>query len=194
MPKQVIILLAEGFEEVEAITPIDYLRRADIQVVVAAIGASKTVKSSHGLLIVADASLAELGAQGKLNAIAWDGILVPGGGQGATNIASSMTAGTLLKDMAGSGRLVAAICASPVVVLAPLGILSGKRFTCFPGMEKNVRGAHWVPDRVVVDGNLVTSRAAGTAGEWAYQLIDILSGSETAKKVADAILLQNFKA
>lgn len=190
MAKRVLEFAAEGFEEVEAVSPVDYLRRAGIEVVIAAVGANPTVKSSRGLPLVADTTLAELASQGALDASAWDGLLIPGGMPGASNIAASVTAVTFLKDMDAADKLVAAICASPAVVLAPLGLLSGKRFTCFPGMEKNVSGAFWKDSRVVVDGNLITSRSAGTAGEWAYDIIKYLVGKEGADKVAEAVLLQ----
>lgn len=189
MAKRVLEFAAEGFEEVEAVTPADYLRRAGIEVVIAAVGANRTVKSSWGLSLVADTTLAELASQGALDASSWDGLLIPGGMPGASNIAASVTAVTFLKDLDAAGKLVAAICASPAVVLAPLGLLSGKRFTCFPGMEKNVSGAFWKDSRVVVDGNLITSRSAGTAGEWAYDIIRYLVGKEGADKVADSVLL-----
>ncbi|GHU73895.1 DJ-1 family protein [Spirochaetia bacterium] len=160
MPKKVIVLLAEGFEEVEAITPIDYLRRAGIEVTTAAVGAggtdggtSRTVTGSHGIPVTADAVLLNLVKAGKTAASAWDAVLIPGGLPGAVNLAASKETGALLKEMAAAGRTVAAICASPAMVLAPLGILAGKRFTCYPGMEKTVSGAQWSADTVVIDSN-----------------------------------------
>lgn len=191
MAKRILELIAEGFEDVEAVTPADYLRRAGIEVVLAAVGASKTVKSSRGLTLVTDTTLAELSSQGALSAASWDGIVIPGGMPGASNIAASVTAATLIKEMHHSGKLVAAICASPAVVLAPLGLLSGKRFTCFPGMEKNVSGALWKEERVVADGHIITSRSAGTAGEWSYEIIKHLVGLDGADKVAAAVLLRH---
>jgi 4-methyl-5(b-hydroxyethyl)-thiazole monophosphate biosynthesis len=97
--------------------------------------------------------------------------------------------------MAASGKLVAAICASPAVVLAPLGLLAGRRYTCYPGMEDRVSGgpsvdARWCEDPVVVDGHIVTSRAAGTAGLWAQTLTGLLVGEEAARKLARSVLLR----
>ena len=89
--------------------------------------------------------------------------------------------------------MVAAICAAPARVLAPLGLLAGKKVTCYPGEEKNASpssGAEWKEDRVVIDGNLVTSRGAGTAGEFAAAIIGELIGAEEAKKLADKVLLK----
>jgi 4-methyl-5(b-hydroxyethyl)-thiazole monophosphate biosynthesis len=185
MGKKIIILLADGFEEVEALTPMDYLLRAGAELTLAAVGGNRNVKSARGLTIVADTTLADLSSSGKLNPSHWDGVVMPG----AANIAASMTAVALLKGAFSAGRLVAAICAAPALVLAPQGILAGRRFTCYPGMEKDVAGALWSSDRVVVDGHIITSRAAGTAGEWSMAIIAALLGGDAAKKVAGAVLL-----
>ena len=194
MSKNVLALLAEGFEEVEAVTPIDYLRRAGIEVTVAAVNEGLTVRGSHGIRVVADASLDELAGNGKLKPSFWDGVVVPGGFPGADNLAASKKVVEFLRGMAESGKLVAAICASPARVLSPLGLLAGKKFTCYPGEEKNIEpshwtGAEWKEDRVIVDGNLVTSRGAGTSGEFAAAIIGKLAGQEEAKKLAAKVLL-----
>ncbi|MDR1031206.1 MAG: DJ-1/PfpI family protein [Treponema sp.] len=192
MSKKVLVLLAKGFEEVEAITPIDYLRRAGIEVTVASIAsgdAGLQVPGAHGLLTLADTSLQELAKAGQVSAASWDGVLLPGGMPGASNLAASETVNRLVKDMAAAGNLVAAICASPAVVLFPLGLLQGRRFTCFPGMETGVSGAQWSEDKVVVDGNIITSRGAGTAGAWATEIIAYLTEPSTAQKIASTVLL-----
>ncbi|MDR1301564.1 MAG: DJ-1/PfpI family protein [Treponema sp.] len=192
MSKKVLVLLAKGFEEVEAITPIDYLRRAGIEVKVASIASGDVglqVLGAHGLLTLADTSLQELAKEGQVSAASWDGVLLPGGMPGASNLAASETVNKLVKDMAAAGKLVAAICASPAVVLFPLGLLQGRRFTCFPGMETEVSGAQWSEDNVVVDGNIITSRGAGTAGAWATGIIAYLTEPGTAQKIASTVLL-----
>ncbi|MDR2079210.1 MAG: DJ-1/PfpI family protein [Treponema sp.] len=189
MQKKVILFLADGFEEVEALTPIDYLRRAGIEVTTVSVSANPAVKGAHGLPVMADSTLTELAGLGRLGAKSWDGVLLPGGMPGASNIAASEGASALLREMDAAGKLVCAICASPAGVLAPLGLLSGRRFTCFPGMEEKVSGARWSEDRVVVDGNIVTSRAAGTAGAWAAAIIGKLTGENEAKKLAQSVLL-----
>ena len=119
----------------------------------------------------------------------YDAVILPGGIPGATALAASKETGELLKKMAAAGKLICAICASPVLVLAPPGLLSGKKFTCYPGLEEKVPDGHWSEDRVVADGNLITSRAAGTTGEWAIAIIKALLGEAAAKKVADTVLL-----
>ena len=201
MAKKVIVLLAEGFEEVEAVTPIDYLRRVGIEVTTAAVGLkvrgeSPVVKGSRGIPLVADTALETLSEEKKLEPSAWDGVIVPGGGPGSDKLAASGLTGVFLKAMAGEGKWVCAICAAPARVLSPLGILAGKKYTCFPGEEEKVTapvsasaGADWKEDRVVVDGTLITSRGAGTAGEFACAIIAKLVSEEEAKKLAERVLL-----
>jgi 4-methyl-5(b-hydroxyethyl)-thiazole monophosphate biosynthesis len=189
MPKKVLVLLADGFEEVEAVTPIDYLRRAGIEVTVAAIGKTLVVQGSHGIPVTADTTLAELAKKGRSGAGAWDGVILPGGSVGAANLAASKETGVFLKEMAAGGKWVCAICASPALVLAPLGLLQGTKFTCYPDLEKQVSGAKWSQDKVVVDGTTITSRGAGTAAAFAVVIIGKLQGEAEGKKLAQAVLL-----
>jgi 4-methyl-5(b-hydroxyethyl)-thiazole monophosphate biosynthesis len=189
MPKKAIVFLAEGFEEVEAVTPIDYLRRAGIEAVTVAVGGTALVPGSHGIPVNADRILAGSDGQGGLDPADWDAVILPGGGRGADNLAASAAVGGFVTAMAKAGKLVCAICAAPAVVLAPLGLLKGRNFTCFPGMEERVSGASWKEDRVVIDGKLVTSRGAGTAGEFAVAVIGELLGAAEGEKVAKAVLL-----
>lgn len=205
MAKKALVLLADGFEEVEAITPVDYLRRAGVEVTVAAIGSSQTVMGSHSIPVAADTTLSAVYDASKYDASAYavsayDAVVVPGGGTGAANLAASKETGGLLKEMAASGKWVCAICASPAVVLAPLGIIAGKKFTCYPGLEQEVRGkpeaagARWSEDRVVVDssaggGGIITSRGAGTAGEFSAAIVSKLVSEEAAKDLEEKVLL-----
>ena len=187
--KKAIVLLADGFEEIEAITPIDYLRRAGIDVTVASISKSLTVAGRwSGIKMIAGAALEEQISINK-EYKNWDAVIIPGGIPGATNLAASHEVCTLLNEMAITGKLICAICASPAVVLAPLGLLAGKKYTCYPRMEERVTDGIWSEDRVVVDGNLITSRGAGTAGEFAIAIIKKLLDEATAKKIAEAVLL-----
>ena len=186
MAKKAIVLMADGFEEVEAITPIDYLRRAGIEVSAVSISDSLTVTGKWtGIKLTVDAKLSEIA--GKTGA--YDAVILPGGMQGAANLAACAEAGTLIKEMAAGGKLIAAICASPALVLSALGIIKGKNFTCYPGMEEKVTDAKWSGDRVVTDGNIITSRGAGTAGEWAVAIIKKLTDKTTAEKIAQTVLL-----
>ena len=201
MAKKIIVLLAEGFEEVEAITSIDYLRRAGIEVTVTATGCinggkSPVVKGSHNIPVVADTTLEDLVKKGKLVPSEWDGVVVPGGLPGAENLAASRESGAFIREMAIAHKWVCAICAAPARVLSPLGILAGKSFTCFPGEKEKViaagsasAGAKWKQDRVVIDGNIITSRGAGTAGEFACAVVAKIVSEADAKKLAERVLL-----
>jgi 4-methyl-5(b-hydroxyethyl)-thiazole monophosphate biosynthesis len=173
--KRIAVLLAEGFEEVEAVTPIDFLRRAGVEVITAGV-TGKTVIGAHGVPFTADILLK--GAPADL-----DGIVIPGGMPGAANIAKSAAAVELIQKLFSAKKLVAAICAAPGVVLGPNGFLKGKKFTCYPGYEKDVKDAAFSETRVVKDGNLITSRGPGTAAEFAIALIDYLVGKDAADKV-----------
>jgi 4-methyl-5(b-hydroxyethyl)-thiazole monophosphate biosynthesis len=185
MSNKALVFLADGFEEVEAVTPIDYLRRAGIEVTTASVSGNKTVTGAHDLSIAADVLIGELPAE-----TAWDVLICPGGMPGASNLAASVAVNALLKAQAAAGRWIAAICAAPAVVLAPLGLLSGRRFTCYPGMEDRVSGAHWSAGKVVTDGNIVTSRGAGTAGLFAATVIGKVLNQGEAEKIAKSVLLE----
>ncbi|MDR0495117.1 MAG: DJ-1/PfpI family protein [Treponema sp.] len=193
MEKKAIVLLAEGFEEVEAVTPIDYLRRAGIAVTIAAVGGSAadgslSVKGARGITLNADTFLCDIIQKGET--AAFDAVIIPGGMPGAANITASRESCSLITEMAAAGKLVCAICASPAVVLAPLGLLSGKKFTCYPGMEEKVQNGKWTDERVAIDGVIVTSRSAGTAGEFAVSIIGQLLGAAEGDKIAQMILLK----
>ncbi|MDR1095721.1 MAG: DJ-1/PfpI family protein [Spirochaetaceae bacterium] len=183
MKKTVLVFLADGFEEVEAVTPVDFLRRAGVEVMTVGVEGSKTVTGSHGVPVVADRTILEIGF------LPYDAVILPGGMPGSANLAASGRAGSLVREAVVKGKLVAAICAAPAVVLAPLGILAGKTYTCFPGMEKDVCGATWVADDVAVDGNIITSRGAGTAALFALAVIEYLLGREAAEKIGKATLV-----
>jgi 4-methyl-5(b-hydroxyethyl)-thiazole monophosphate biosynthesis len=199
MTKKAVVLLAEGFEEVEAVTPIDYLRRAGIEVTIAAIGGGLAVKGARGITVNADTTLGELAQKAAAHSslltahcsllTEYDAVVIPGGMPGAPNIAASKEAGALIAEVAAEGKLVCAICASPAVVLAPLGLLSGKRFTCYPGMEEKVGDGKWTDGNVVIDGNIITSRGAGTAGEFAVAVIGELLGKTEGDRIAKSVLL-----
>jgi 4-methyl-5(b-hydroxyethyl)-thiazole monophosphate biosynthesis len=182
--KKAIVFFADGFEEVEAITPVDFLRRAGVEVTTVSISDSKAVTSSRKIPVITDKLITELHPVAE-----YDALILPGGMPGAANLAVSTALGALLKKQAASGRLTAAICAAPALVLFPLGLLENRRFTCFPGMEDQVTGAAWSKDRVVVDGNIITSRGAGTAAEWSVAIIAALLGPAEGEKVAKAVVM-----
>jgi 4-methyl-5(b-hydroxyethyl)-thiazole monophosphate biosynthesis len=174
--KSAIVILAPGFEEIEAVTPIDLLRRAGFAVTTAALGPGLAVTGGHGIVVQADCLVAACEQ-------AADVVVVPGGGGGSKAIAASHAAGALITAHQQAGQLVAAICAAPVVVLEPLGLLKGKRFTCYPGMEGQGKSGQFSSGLVVADGRLITSRGAGTAGEFALAIIADLLGEAAAAKL-----------
>ena len=178
--KRAILLLAEGFEEVEAVTPIDFLRRAGIEVTVAGV-TGKRVTGGHGIEIGADRGMNELPSD-------VDAVLIPGGMPGATNVAKSDAANELIHRLHDEGKLIAAICAAPAVVLYPLGILDGKRMTCYPGFEKELSKARFSEERVVQDGTIITSRGPGTAAEFAEAVISYLLDDSAAREIRSRTL------
>ena len=181
--KTTCVILANGCEEVEALTPIDYLRRAGIEVTVAGLG-SREVIGGHGIAIAADTVLDDIDGED------FDCIVVPGGGGGSKAIAADPTAIALLKKQASKGRLIAAICAAPALVLGQAcGLLAGRRFTCYPGMETLVPEGQFEDSRVVDDGDLITSKAAGCAGEFAVAIVRALAGGIKASELASSVLL-----
>ncbi|MDR1787346.1 MAG: DJ-1/PfpI family protein [Treponema sp.] len=187
MKKRALVLLANGFEEVEAITPIDYLRRAGVEALSAAVGTGGAleVSGARGVTLKADLSVeAALAAEAP-----WDAVLCPGGLPGAEHLAASPEVTDLLRGAAASGAVIGAICAAPALVLYPLGLLRGKRYTCYPGLEARVTEARHSTEAVVVDGALVTSRAAGTAGLFAQALVEALAGPAAAAALAKSVLL-----
>jgi 4-methyl-5(b-hydroxyethyl)-thiazole monophosphate biosynthesis len=179
--KKVLIILAEGFEEIEAITPIDLLRRAGLEVTVA--GLSKIeIEGSHRIRVHTDIILEEY------NDLP-DAIILPGGTLGAKHLGESKTVSEIVKKANSEKKVVAAICAAPALALAPAGVLNGKKATCFPGLEENFSSAvRFSEERVVEDGNIVTSRGAGTAMEFSLKLVERLSGKEKAKELKEKIL------
>jgi 4-methyl-5(b-hydroxyethyl)-thiazole monophosphate biosynthesis len=192
MEKKALVLLAEGFEEVEALSPVDYLRRAGVEVVTAAVGEKRTVRGARKIEVVADTTLAEWQKSEKPES--WDAVILPGGMPGSANLAASKETAALLGRMAADGKWLCAICAAPAVVLSPMGLLSGRKFTCYPGMEEKARDGAWSQDRVVIDenpssGGIITSRAAGCAGEFAVAIIGKLLGRAEGEKVAQSVLL-----
>ena len=188
MPKKVLIVLVDGFEEIEAVTPIDILRRAGLEVVVAGLE-KKEVTGSHGIHLTADILLTDIAAQGR--APLPDAVVLPGG-PGAEKLGGSADLASFLEKMKNSDRLIGAICAAPAVVLGSAGMLDGKKATCFPGYEKQLGPkVTFVENRVVTDGKIVTSRAAGTALEFSLELVRRLADERTAAEVGRQIMARD---
>jgi len=175
--KTAIVLFATGFEEVEGITQVDFLRRAGIEVTMVGVEA-RDVAGNHGVLVHTDVVMDDLPADPGT-----DAVVLPGGMPGAQNLSESPLVLSLVKRYFDSGRLVAAICAAPGVVLGRTEILDGRQFTCYPGFQERVPRGQFVEDRVVVAGNVITSRGPGTAAEFAEAIVRYLVGSEAAERL-----------
>ena len=183
--KTALVLLAEGFEEVEALTPVDYLRRAGIDVKTVSVPGSASVRGARGISVEADLPFKKIPAE-------FDCLILPGGMPGSRNLAAHAGTIALVRESAAAGRLVGAICAAPALVLGKAaGVLSGKAYTCHPDLEEEGGfGGLFRHERVVRDGNIVTSRAAGTAGEFALALIEALVGGDAAAKISKSVLAE----
>ena len=178
---KILMPLAEGFEEIEAITVIDILRRADIEVVVAGLK-DGLIEGAHKVKVQPDASL------DRLDPGEFDGLVLPGGFPGYVNLEKDDRVLNIVKQMNRTGKCVAAICCAPSVLIKA-GILQGKRATVSPSGKANVAAcAQYSEDRVVVDGNLVTSRSPGTAMEFALKLVEVLAGEGKMKQIKDQTL------
>jgi 4-methyl-5(b-hydroxyethyl)-thiazole monophosphate biosynthesis len=180
--RTVLMPLARGVEETEAIAVIDVLRRAGLDVTTAALEPGP-VESSHGVSIVPDAQLEAVAAR------EFDAVVLPGGHEGTNRLAASDLVADVVRRAARAGKITAAICAAPTV-LAALGLLDGRRATCHASREKDLAGAIFVNEPVVVDGTIVTSRGAGTALEFGLELAALLAGRDEADQIARAIHLR----
>lgn len=179
--KKTAMLFAEGFEEVEALTVVDLLRRAEIVCDIVALSGTDTVTGSHGITVRADRAFADT------NFDAYDGVLLPGGQPGTTNLAADGRVIELLRRFHDAGRLTAAICAAPTV-LAKAGLLDGRRAVCYPGLEGKLTGADAGSESVAVDGTIVTSRGVGTAIPFALALVEYLDSAARAEALAKSIV------
>lgn len=176
----VVILLADGFEESEALVPADLLRRANREVSLAGLD-SRQVTGGHGIAVTADCTLADLDPDGI------ELLMLPGGLGGVSAIQASPAALDLIRQVWEKGALLAAICAAPTL-LAPLGILEGRRAVCYPGMEDGLGPARACKgERVVVDGRLITGEAAGSAFDFGLALIEALDGRAAADAVRQGV-------
>jgi 4-methyl-5(b-hydroxyethyl)-thiazole monophosphate biosynthesis len=177
MKKSVLCLLVDGFEEIETVTPVDVLRRANIKVTIAAL-AGKTATGKQGMQLVADTTLDEVGPSD------FDLLLIPGG-PGVAALRSDGRAAKLAAQFATEHKPVAAICAAPLVLM-DAGLLAGKKFTAYHSVREELGGG--LDDRVVVDGQIITSRGAGTALDFSLAIVKCLLGAKAAADVAEEIM------
>ena len=182
--KDSFVFLADGFEEIEAISVIDILRRAGMPVKTVSISASLQVKGAHGVTVAADV----LYDSTLFTDAEW--LIFPGGMPGATNLYEFAPLQGLIRSQADSekGRL-AAICAAPGEVLGQLGVLKGEKFTCYPGFEGKAEGGIHEPAKVVVSGKYVTANGPSSATPWALEIVKETLGEDKAVEVASGMLL-----
>ncbi|WP_439183551.1 DJ-1 family glyoxalase III [Carboxylicivirga taeanensis] len=181
--KKVAILLAEGFEELEAISPVDILRRAGIAVTTVSITKNKEVTGAHGIKIMADALFEEVPFAD------FEAIVLPGGMPGTSHLNEHQALKTVLTEFAESKKLIGAICAAPLV-LGELGLLQKRNATCYPGFEKQLIGAAITKQAVVKDEHFITANGVGNAIPFALALVKELLNDEAANNLAQKMLVQ----
>ena len=190
--KTAAVFFADGFEDIEALSPVDYLRRAGVEVITVGVKGrpfndTMIVTSSHNVPMIMDMSFDAYLKQFGDNIP--DCVICPGGGKGAINLSENTTLLSHLEKAWDKERLVAAICAAPAVVLGKTKIPTGKKWTCYPDMEGESKAEYqngYSNKVFVTDGNLVTSRGPGAAEEFAMELVRILAGEEFYRKVHDS--------
>ncbi len=176
----IVLFMADGTEEIEALTPVDLLRRAGMEVQIVGIG-GRRVTGSHGITVECDAADSEWKAPSDLQ-----GVILPGGMPGTKNLDASPVVDEALRLAANQGAVLAAICAAPLI-LGRRGLLKGCRATCFPGFEQELAGAQVESLPVCRDGQRITARGAGTAIAFGLELVSALCGSEKAAALAGEI-------
>jgi len=183
MGKKVLVPIADGTEEIEAVCIIDTLRRAGADVTVVSVGQPE-VTASRGVKLVADTCLSDCMNE------TYDCIALPGGMPGAEHLRDCSDLIGKLREQKAAGRLYAAICASPAVVLQPHGLLEKVKATCYPSMRDELDPACASDERVVVDGNCITSQGPAVAIDFALKLVELLFGPDKAKEIAGAMLVE----
>ena len=178
---KVFVFLADGFEEIEGLTVVDFLRRAEIDTVMVSVGDSKRIIGSHRIEVKADIMFHEvLEPEGSM-------FVLPGGMPGNLHLKEHEGLCKLLKKAYANGKYIAAICAAPTVLEA-CGLLEGKKATSYPAMEKELVSADYQTDKVVADGKIITSRGMGTAIDFAAKMVEIFKGTDTKDELLDSIV------
>ena len=182
MEKKVAVHLAEGFEEIEAVSIIDVLRRANIETLVVSVTNNKAVTGSHGIQITADVLFEEVDYS------AVDMIVLPGGLPGSNNLKNHSGLGKQILDFHKNGKPLGAICAAPLV-FGNLGILKNQKATCYPGFENQLHGAEVTGAEVETSGKIITGKGAGVAIQFALKIVESLKGKTLADELAKKMVL-----
>lgn len=182
----VYVFFADGFEEIEALTVVDVLRRADIRTHMVGIH-SMEVKGAHGIVVKMDQLLREITSLSDAMML-----VLPGGMPGAKNLAASIELRNLLNEAHASDIYLAAICAAPIV-LSEHGLLKGRRATCYPGFEQQMKDFVHVDVPVVHDGELITGKGAGAAMAFALKIVEVLKGHKLSENLGTTMIVPNFQ-
>jgi 4-methyl-5(b-hydroxyethyl)-thiazole monophosphate biosynthesis len=177
------IFLADGFEEIEALTVVDLLRRAGIEITMVSIMGRRSVEGSHNITVMADELLEDLDFD------SFDMLVLPGGMPGTTNLDNCEPLKEKIREFNDKGKLLSAICAAPTV-FGRMGILKGKKATCYPGREGDLTEADVQTTEVVKDGNFITSRGMGTAIPFGLAIIEEFQGKEATDDMAKKIIFR----
>lgn len=181
---KILVFLAEGFEEVEALTVVNYLRRTDIEVDTVSISDDNQVKGAHDIIVTADKVMSDI-----THPQVYDGVIIPGGIPGATNLRDNSKVVEIVKKFNEEKKLVAAICAGPIV-LQEAGIIEDKRITSYPGFEDQLEGCKYCEDRVVRDKNIITARGPAIAADFTMEIVDYLLGQGKINQLKESILYE----
>ncbi len=180
----IYIFLAEGFEEIEALAPLDIMRRAGVEVQLVSIYDSVVVSGCHGVQVVADTTI------GEIDFSTADMLVLPGGLPGATNLDACEPLREALVAHHAEGKRLAAICAAPLV-LGHLGLLRGVKATCYPGFETELEGAHYTAALVQCDGQFITGKGPGAAMEFGYTILNSIGKTREAEQLCEG-MMYNF--
>ena len=181
--KTIFVFLAEGFEEIEALTPVDVLRRAGLSVQTVSVMDEQVVAGAHGVRVLADKMFAEINPEDA------EMILLPGGLPGATNLDAHEGLSRMILDFAAAEKPLAAICAAPLV-LGNRGLLQGKKATCYPGFETYLQGAEYTAALVEKDGNIITGKGPGAAMEFAFAIVEKYCGIDKVNELKQGMMIQ----
>ena len=183
MMKTIFVFLADGFEEIEAITPIDVLRRSGLNVQTVSVMEEQIVAGAHGIPVVADKMFADIHLEDA------EMLLLPGGLPGATNLDAHQGLSDMIMEFASEGKALAAICAAPLV-FGNRGLLQGKKATCYPGFESYLIGAEYTAALVEIDGNFITAKGPGAAMDFAFAIVEKYCGTEKVNELKSGMMIK----
>lgn len=181
--KTIFVFLADGFEEIEALAPVDILRRAGLSVKTVSVMEEQVVAGAHGVPVLADVMFDEINAEDA------EMILLPGGLPGATNLDAHQGLSQMILDFAKEEKPLAAICAAPLV-FGNRGLLEGKKATCYPGFETYLKGAQYTAALVEKDGNFITGKGPGAAMEFAFAIVEKYCGMDKVNELKQGMMIQ----